>query len=226
MRNAQTGESASVTVIGVLRAGFGSSMLSGIYVNQESYAALFGEPDYRRDFIRLADGANSGEVARSIEASLATRGVAAESVSQRLTDQSAQDRGLNRMFQAFMALGLVVGIAGLGVISFRSVVERRQQIGMLRAIGFQRGAIAMAFLVESGFIAVMGIVSGVVGGVLLSHNLLTSDQFTEGATIEFTVPRIEVVGMLVAALFVSLAMTWWPSRSASKVPVAEALRYE
>ena len=42
-----------------------------------------------------------------------------------------------------MALGLFVGIAALGVIAFRSVVERRQQIGMLRAIGYQtetRGA--------------------------------------------------------------------------------------
>jgi len=37
-----------------------------------------------------------------------------------------------------MALGLIVGIAALGVIAFRSVVERRQEIGMMRAIGFQQ----------------------------------------------------------------------------------------
>ena len=38
----------------------------------------------------------------------------------------------------FMGLGLIVGVAALGVISARAVVERRQQIGVLRAIGFRR----------------------------------------------------------------------------------------
>ena len=37
-----------------------------------------------------------------------------------------------------MGLGLVVGVAALGVISARAVVERKQQIGILRAIGFRR----------------------------------------------------------------------------------------
>ncbi|MEO6397231.1 MAG: FtsX-like permease family protein [Tepidiformaceae bacterium] len=49
------------------------------------------------------------------------------------------------------------------------MVERRQQIGMLRAIGFQRSTISMAFLLESSFIAVMGILSGVVGGAIIGR---------------------------------------------------------
>ena len=52
-----------------------------------------------------------------------------------------------------MGLGLVVGIAALAVVASRAVVERRQQIGMLRAIGYQRGMVALSFLFESGFIA-------------------------------------------------------------------------
>src|SRR6185437_17034907 len=85
------------------------------------------------------------------------------------------------MFQGFMALGLFVGIAGLGVIAFRSVVERRQQIGMLRAIGYQRPTVTLSFVLESGFIAVMGIASGVVGALILSRNLLTSNYFGTSA---------------------------------------------
>ena len=38
-----------------------------------------------------------------------------------------------------MGLGLIVGVAALGVITARAVVERRQQIGVLRAIGFRSG---------------------------------------------------------------------------------------
>ena len=52
-----------------------------------------------------------------------------------------------------MGLGLVVGVAALGVISARAVVERRQQIGVLRAIGFRRRMVQAAFLLESSFIA-------------------------------------------------------------------------
>ena len=46
---------------------------------------------------------------------------------------------MNWLLLGFMGLGLIVGVAALGVISARSVVERRQQIGVLRSIGFRRG---------------------------------------------------------------------------------------
>jgi ABC-type lipoprotein release transport system permease subunit len=72
----------------------------------------------------------------------------------------------------------------------------------------------------------MGILSGVVCGTILARNLLTSKDFTEGAAIDFAIPWGEVSGLVVASLVVSLLMTWWPSRGAARVPVAEALRYE
>ena len=60
----------------------------------------------------------------------------------------------------FMGLGLIVGVAALGVISARSVVERRQQIGVLRAIGFRKRMVQLAFLLESSFVALSAIVVG------------------------------------------------------------------
>jgi len=107
----------------------------------------------------------------------------------------------------------------------RSVVERRQQIGMLRAIGYQTESIALTFVLESTFVAAMGILSGVVGGVIVSRNLFTTGQFS-GEGIDFTMPWGEVAVFVGLAVIVSLIMTWWPSRSAAGVPVAEALRYE
>jgi putative ABC transport system permease protein len=129
------------------------------------------------------------------------------------------------MFQAFMALGLFVGVAALGVIAFRSVVERRQQIGMLRAIGYQTESIGLTFVLESTFVALMGILSGVVGGVIVSRNLFTTGQFS-GEGIDFAMPWAEVLTFVAVAFAVSLVMTWLPSRAAARVPVADALRYE
>jgi putative ABC transport system permease protein len=163
--------------------------------------------------------------ARAIESALSSKGVQAEGIKARIFESAAQDRAFTRMFQGFMALGLVVGIVALGVIAFRSVVERRQQIGMLRAIGYQTGTVALTFVLESAFIALMGILSGVVGGVIISRNLFTTGQFA-GEGVEFMMPWTEVLLFTGVALVVSLAMTWWPSRAAARVPVADALRYE
>ena len=51
---------------------------------------------------------------------------------------------------------MIVGVAAVGVIAFRSVVERRQQIGVLRALGFQRAMVSLSFLIETAFIVGMG----------------------------------------------------------------------
>ena len=133
------------------------------------------------------------------------------------------------MFNAFCFLDdfiLIVGIAALGVIAFRTVVERRQQIGMLRAIGYSRQLVALSFFLESSFIALTGIVMGVVLGSALSYNLLTSPDFTEGAEIEVGVPWLRLAIIIGIAYVASALMTLWPARSASRVSVAEALRYE
>ncbi len=99
---------------------------------------------------------------------------------------------------------------------------------MLRAIGFQRGTVALTFLFESSFIALMGILSGVVGAAILSRNLLTSDDFsgTSTAGFSFFIPWTEVIVFVAVAYVFSLLLTWWPSRGAARVPIAEALRYE
>lgn len=222
----KSGDSTTLTIVGVLRTQLPASTVAGIYVDEQSYTSLIGEPQYRRGYLRLADGVDGAGAVRGIESALAVHGVQAESVDKIFGDMSATNMAFNRMFQAFMALGLFVGIAGLGVIAFRSVVERRQQIGMLRAIGYQRGIVTLTFLLESSFIAMMGILSGVVGGAVLGRNLLTSPQFTEGAEIHFAMPWAEILLVIAASFTFSLMMTWWPSKNASRVPVAEALRYE
>ena len=52
------------------------------------------------------------------------------------------------IFQAYLALGLIVGIAGIGVVTYRSVSERSGQIGMLRALGFRKRMVLSGMLIE------------------------------------------------------------------------------
>ena len=75
-----------------------------------------------------------------------------------------------------MGLGLIVGVAALGVISARSVVERRQQIGVLRAIGFRQRMVQLAFLLESSFVALTSIVVGTALGLAVAYNVIADSR--------------------------------------------------
>ena len=104
-----------------------------------------------------------------------------------------------------------MGVAAVGVIAFRTVVERRQQIGMLRALGYTRSMIGMTFLIESAFIAFMGVLTGIVFALILARQLITEQFANQGAT-SFLVPweQILVIGGL--AFGFALLMTVIPSR--------------
>ncbi|HSE46696.1 MAG TPA: FtsX-like permease family protein, partial [Gemmatimonadales bacterium] len=176
-------------------------------------------------YLKVVPGADAARVADSIESTLVQ--ASADSLKSLLNDQRRQQQGFLYLFQGFMGLGLLVGIAALGVIASRAVVERRQQIGMLRAIGYQRRMVALSFLFESSFIALSGIITGFLLAVSLSWVLFTSDNFdasTSGAG--FVVPWLQLAVICTIAFVASLIMTYFPARSASKVPIAEALRYE
>ena len=84
------------------------------------------------------------------------------SIRDELKDAQKQSTSFLYLIEGFMGLGLIVGVAAVGVIAFRSVVERRQQIGVLRALGFQRGMVSLSFLIETAFIVGIGVVSGTV----------------------------------------------------------------
>lgn len=223
----QTGKSETWTVIGVIDAKV--SMLFGVYTSEQVFSDLYGGSDLSTLFVQLTPAAqpNADEIAKQIEAALLTSGVQADSIQKLLESFVSVQNGIFKLLQGFMGLGLFVGIAALGVISFRSVVERRQQIGMLRAIGYQRNMVATSFLLESVVIAALGVISGTVLALVLAYNLINSPDFSEGQDFSgFVIPWGTVTFFVVASLVAASIMTWIPARKASSVPIAEALRYE
>lgn len=228
IENPRNGEDRTVTVIGVIDSTV--STMFGIFMGEQGFETLYGRPDAQAIWIRMAGTPTTEDAvafARQIESALLERGVQAISINEQIEEQLSISNSFLKLLQGFMGLGLVVGIAALGVISFRSVVERRQQIGMLRAIGYQKGMVATSFLLESLVIAGLGVLSGTVLALILSYNLINSDDFSEGAEFSgFVVPWLTIVLMIGASLIAAALMTWVPARKASSVPIAEALRYE
>jgi len=224
IRDPGSKRTAPVTLIGITNYG-ASANFFGMYVSEETFKDVYGPPDFSRFYVQLQPGTNSGRIAKDIEAALVTKGAQADSLKDLIEEQQATFNSFFYLIQGFMGMGLLVGIAAVGVIAFRSVVERRQEIGMLRAIGFQRSTVALGLLLETSFIAILGIASGIALALLLCFNLFDSAEFST-IDLALIVPWWQVLLIAAFAYGASFLMTVIPSRQASSIAIAEALRYE
>jgi putative ABC transport system permease protein len=212
-----------VKIVGVLDS---LANYTGLYVSNELAQQISPAPiPATTYFFRAGPGEDVQELRRALGSAFLENGLEPVVIEDQLRQQQAVGNTLNGLLQGFMALGLVVGMAALGVISTRAVVERRQQIGVLRAIGYQKGMVATSFMLESSFIALLGILIGVALGILLSYNMVQFFQ-EDTAEIQFSVPWLQLAGIVAVAYVVSLFTTVLPARSAAQIYPAEALRYE
>ncbi len=223
----QSGKKTRLTIIGVLSDSAPFEM-SGITASQSTLAAAFpGRVDPTIHYFTVASGIDPGEAAKRLEAAFISAGLEADSIQKVVDDSVAANRTFNRLIQGFMALGLVVGVAALGVISARAVVERRQQIGVMRAIGFRRSMIELVFLLESSFVALTAIVVGTALGLLLGWNIVHDSQKQPSwENLHMVVPWRDLILIFVVVYAVALLATLAPAIRASRIAPAEALRYE
>ncbi|MGA7731012.1 MAG: FtsX-like permease family protein [Chloroflexia bacterium] len=217
---------AKVKVIGVLSQE--ARFYNGVYVNRAFASGLLppGMPlPVGTYFFRVNPGEDPQQLRRALGTAFLNNGLEPTVIADTIRQQQAAGDTLNGLLQGFMALGLLVGVAALGVISTRAVVERRQQIGVLRAIGYQRGMVGMSFLLESSFIALLGILVGTLLGLISSWNFVEFIR-RDSPTTSWQVPWLQLVLIIVAAYLVSLITTVAPARQAANIYPAEALRYE
>jgi putative ABC transport system permease protein len=227
VRDPQTGRTVRLTVIGVL-ADMVPLDLAGITTSSGTLEGAFGDRVVPTTYyVDLADGVDARAEARRLESAFLANGLEADAFEEVLEDATAASWTFNRLIQGFMGLGLVVGVAALGVISARAVVERRQQIGILRAIGFPRGAIQLSFLLESSFVALTAIAMGTLFGLIVSQTVI-ADVSSQSAyeNVTMSVPWINLAIIFGTVYVVALGTTLAPAVRASRVYPAEALRYE
>ena len=227
VREPQSGRTLRLTVIGVL-ADTTPQQMWGISTSQRTLAAAIGSRAAPTVYwLGLRPGVDPRSAAATLESAFLRNGLEAEALEETLADSVAAQKTFNYLIEGFMGLGLVVGVAALGVITARSVVERRQQIGVLRSIGFRRRMIQAAFLFESSFVALAAIVVGTALGLAISYNVI-SDSADQASwrNLEFVVPWLSLGLIFVLVYAVALLTTLAPAVRASRVYPAEALRYQ
>jgi putative ABC transport system permease protein len=177
-----------------------------------------------RHYVKVTNGADAALVAERLQGKLINYGVDAETFQDTIGDQLSQQNGFLSLMQGYLGLGLIIGIAGLGVVMVRAVRERRRQIGMLRAMGFPSRVVRQMFLTEASFLAVQGIALGTVLALVTSYNMLTYSDTFGGQSIRFEIPFINILVVSAIALAASLLASVFPANQASKIKPAVALR--
>ncbi len=192
------------------------------------FERLWHDPWLNSVIIYLSPGADAEAVRGEILRRLGTRGDLVV-----FTNRTLKTRILEIFDQTFAityaleAIALIV--AALGVLNtlLAAVLERTREIGILRSVGFTRGGILRTILWEAGFMGVLANVLGALSGLGLSLILIyVINRQSFGWTIQFTFPGGLIVEYGLLTLGVALAAGFFPAWRASRVPIAEAVRYE
>jgi putative ABC transport system permease protein len=230
MTNAQSGISQTKIIAGILTSSmiFYPDVTSGsVFPVVESVRAVdaqFGSTAENATGLVRLRGVEPETAAGILQSQYLRAGLVATAVGPAVRRMFSANIAFFRLMQGFLALGLVVGIAGLGVIMIRAVRERRRTIGVLRALGVQARTMRRSFLLESGLIAVEGVLLGSILGVLTTWLMYQKSATFETVRTGFPVEWITIAVLLTATLVLSLIATVVPARRASRIVPALAVR--
>ncbi|MFI2185642.1 ABC transporter permease [Streptomyces sioyaensis] len=144
-------------------------------------------------------------------------GVKVSRPSDALAAKAATDKGLTTLMLGLGAVALLVGGVGVANTMVISVLERRQEIGLRRALGATRGSIRLQFLTESLLLSALG---GLVGAAL---GAAATVAFAHAQGWTAVVPPWSLAGGLGATLLIGVVAGLYPAVRASRLHPTVAL---
>ncbi len=220
------------TVVGIV-PGAGADAFApegAVYAPYEAVRTLADYPENRGNqlYVRLADEsrANVDAQARTLSDTLANAGLGNAPVKIYEQQENTQ-----RIFVGFallfslvvLVVALVAGLGLFGTLAM-NVLERRREIGVLRSVGAPNRTLVGTFLLEGLLLGLFGWGLGVALGAPASRLLVgfLSDKLIP---LQYAFPATGVRGTLLATLAIALAASLGPALLASRVRIAEILRY-
>jgi putative ABC transport system permease protein len=210
------------TVVGILdpvelAPDLDSAALIGLPIAKELFEAegsassifVRSNPDDIDDVLRVLGATANPEHPEEVEA---TR------PSDALEARAAAKTAFTSLFLGLGAVALLVGGVGIANVMVISVLERRSEIGLRRALGATQGHIRLQFLTESFLLAGLGGAAGVVLGIVVTAVYAAQRGW------DVVVPWYVPAGGVVAALAIGAVAGLYPAMRAARLAPTEALR--
>jgi ABC-type lipoprotein release transport system permease subunit len=213
------------TIAGVFDAG-GSGFDSELWGDADQLMQAFRRGAYSSVIVRLADGADFERLRADIDADPRLT----SEVKRERTFYSDQSRALSTFITVLgLTLSAVFSIGamlGAMITMYASVANRVAEIGTLRALGFRRGAVLGAFLVESLLLGLVGGAAGLAAASLMQFASFSTINFQTFADLSFRfllTPAI-VLQTLAFSLAMGLLGGFLPALRAARLEIVDALR--
>ena len=218
------GTPMKLTVVGTGDAR--SSLESGIYIGRGTAERLnLPIPAPTTYYFAVSAGTRSTDAAQGLRISFGAGGLSVTELDATADIARSVRVVLTAIVQGFMGIGLVAGVAALGLLGVQSVLERRQQLGTLRALGFRRRDVRATLAWEGTTVGTLGVVLGTTLGLLLANSVIAIVGVSN-PEVRFVVPWLTIVQAMALALLgatLAIAIAAW---RAGRIAPAEALRLD
>ena len=191
---------------------------SELIIGEQHFVRLFPAHEGYRFFLVDAPADQTAEVTAALEDRLADYGFDVTSAPERLAAYHRVENTYLATFQTLGALGLLLGTLGLGTVLLRNVLERRRELALLRAVGYDTGHVSLMVLVENGLLLFGGLGAGTLSALVA----IAPAWIERGGQF----PIMSLGGLLLAVALAGLASSLAATIVAVRSPLLAALRSE
>lgn len=201
-------------------AALADSMLQGeLVMSEANFTTQFPEQQGYRFLLVDAPAADVAKVSSAIETGASDFGADVISTRQRLDEFHAVENTYLSTFQTLGGLGLLVGTIGLAAVLLRNVLERRRELALLRAVGYEPSHLFAIVFGENALLLACGLGLGAVAAAIA----VGPAAVARGARVPIS---FEGAVLLLAVLVAGLASSLLATRAALRAPLVAALRAE
>jgi ABC-type antimicrobial peptide transport system permease subunit len=161
----ESGNEVSVKLVGKLPMRL--SVFQGtILISEEAFTRLYPSESGFRIFLIDTPAGRAEEAANTLKQEYERHGLDAVPAVQRLREFYVVQSTYLAMFLVLGGLGLTLGGAGMGIVVLRNVLERRREIAVLNALGFERRTVLKMLFTEHGLLLVAGLAVGAIAAAV------------------------------------------------------------
>ena len=169
------GEQIGFIIVGALgNSIFQGNILVSNKVIQKHFPTLSGSK------IMLVDGPTEKkiEIEQMLNEQFIDRGIEISSTSQRLAEFNSVTNSYLTVFMMLGGLGILIGTIGLGIVLLRNLQDRKYELALLKALGYQKNQIFKLIITENLLILFLGLITGIIAAFIGILPSLLSPSFT------------------------------------------------